>query len=112
MKTVIIVTGGRDYADAAMVSDVLETLKPDLVVQGGASGADTLAHEWANEYSQSLTFKADWKSFGKLAGPMRNAAMLDAYPDAIVVAFPGGKGTESCVELAKKRNMIVLRVEA
>lgn len=107
----VIVTGGRDYADHSMITDVLNFLSPHTVIQGGASGADKLADEWASEFAQSITFKADWNKHGKAAGPIRNAQMLDAYPHAVVVAFKGGDGTEGCIKLAKQRNMIVLRVE-
>lgn len=107
----VIVTGGRDYEDYNMVADVLEFLNPEIVIQGGASGADKLADEWASEFSKSITVEADWKTHGKAAGPIRNKQMLDSHPDAVVVAFPGGKGTENCVSLAKSKNMIILRVE-
>lgn len=109
----VVVTGGRDYSDATMVNEVLDALAPSHLVLGDARGADTLAKEWA----QSKTLQsyrvhaAHWDVHGKKAGPLRNKAMLDdAGPDAIVVAFAGGIGTEDCVKQALSRNMIVLRV--
>lgn len=112
-KKVVIVTGGRDYDDFAMIADVLDALNPDLIVQGGASGADMLAYSYATAREIWVAeYPAEWDKYGKSAGPKRNIQMLEAYPDAIVVAFPGGKGTANCVKEAVARNMIVLRVEA
>lgn len=107
----VIVTGGRDYEDFAMLCDILEFINPDVIIQGGARGADSMARDWA-KFSQKeiVTFNADWDKHGKAAGPIRNAEMLDSHRDALVIAFPGGRGTESCIKLALERNMIVLKV--
>jgi predicted Rossmann-fold nucleotide-binding protein len=111
MKT-IIVTGGRNYQDFAKIGRVFDFLGPHLLVEGGALGADRLAREWAEyNYIDVITFYADWDSHGKAAGPIRNRKMLEEHPDAIVVAFPGGKGTENCVKQAKELGRVVLRVE-
>lgn len=109
---VVIVTGGRTYEDKEKVNRVLNLLDPDLVVQGGASGADRLAIQWANSLiiPKSETFLADWSQYGPAAGPIRNRKMLDVYPKATVVAFPGGKGTADCVKAARERGMLVLEV--
>lgn len=109
----VVVTGGRYYSDSVMVFDVLDFLRPDILFQGGANGADLLAKEWAGDFDcEVVTVEANWDKHGKAAGPIRNGEMLDkAGSDAIVIAFPGGKGTENCIKQAKERNMIVLRVE-
>lgn len=107
----VIITGGRDYDDWTMVQDVLNFIKPDLVVQGGAEGADKLAKEWAQLNNvECKTYEADWNKFGKGAGPIRNRIMLMEHPKAVVVAFPGGRGTANCVRQAYERNMIILQV--
>lgn len=73
----------------------------DLVIHGGASGADNIAGRWAflagiREY----VFGADWATHGKAAGPIRNQKMLDEGKPNLVVAFPGGKGTANMINLA------------
>lgn len=109
----VIVTGGRDYQDFAMVQDILSTLSPDFVIQGGASGADAHARTWAEDNNVELaTYTAKWDEFGRAAGPFRNNLMLKDHPDALVLAFPGGRGTANCVRQAKEMNMMVLKVEA
>lgn len=96
----VIVTGGRTYKDVIAVYDALDAAKPSLVVQGGANGADRLAREWAHVHKvECVTFAASWKDYGHAAGPIRNAAMIEAGAD-LVLAFPGGRGTADCIEKA------------
>lgn len=106
----ILVTGGRKYHNAKVVGRELEKLKlspyDDMVIQGGATGADTLAAEWcANARIPCLTVYADW-SVGHSAGVIRNTRMLEHGPN-LVLAFPGGKGTGDMVTKAQKAGIPV-----
>lgn len=108
----VIVTGGRDHEDWQMVQDVLELFDIGLLIQGGAKGADRLGRAYAKLMNiECVTVEAAWKVFGPKAGPLRNREMLDKYPNAVVIAFPGGRGTADCVRQAVAKNMVVLRVE-
>ena len=108
----IIVTGGRKFADAAMVERELSKLKPTLVIVGDATGADELALNWANENGIAwLMYVADWDKFRKSAGPIRNSQMISENLNAdLVVAFPGGGGTADCVRKARAAGIEVLEV--
>lgn len=111
----IVVTGGRDYEDWAMVQEVLDRLNPSHVYVGDCpTGADEMARAWCDNNKVNYTiFVANWDKFKKAAGPLRNAEMLGkAGHEATVLAFPGGKGTDNCVKTAIQKNMIILRVEA
>ena len=111
-STEIIVTGGRDYKDAKKVQDVLTLFYPKVIIQGGATGADYLARIFASEFGiKSVTHPAQWNLHGKAAGPIRNEEMIRLNPNAIIVAFPGGRGTENCVRIATDLKRTVLRVE-
>jgi len=108
----IIVTGGRDYNNWDKVQKVLSLFDIGLLIQGGASGADRLAQKYCDFYQiNSFLVEAEWDKHGRAAGPIRNLEMLKKYPNAIVVAFPGGAGTENCVKQAISRGHIVLRVQ-
>lgn len=112
MKRTVIVTGGREYADYLRIRDVLNLINPDKVVQGGAAGADALAKAWAISKGVPCdTIKANWDEHGRAAGPIRNREMIQWYATAIIVAFPGGRGTENCVKTAIDLGRLVLRVE-
>jgi len=110
----ILVCGGRNYWDQAAVDEVLDEYRSDItvVIEGGATGADACAREWARKNRvQTLTFPADWARFGKSAGPYRNLQMLDEGKPDLVVAFPGGRGTENMVSLATQRKVNIRRYE-
>ena len=100
----VLVCGGRDYANREAVFNRLDLLLAEhprlelTIIHGGASGADALAKEWAamREVDQ-IEFRADWKRFGKAAGPYRNRLMLDKGKPDLVIAFPGGDGTKNMV---------------
>lgn len=102
----VIVCGGRHYADRMRVYDILDRVKAkheaDLfVIQGGATGADALAADWASLRGMPCAeVKALWDFYEKRAGPLRNGWMLLLQPDG-VVAFPGQDGTRNMVEQAR-----------
>jgi UDP-N-acetylmuramoylalanine-D-glutamate ligase len=71
-----------------------------------------MASTWASLNGRGhVAFPADWKTHGKAAGPKRNRQMLDDAKPDLVVAFPGGRGTDDMVNKAKSRGVPVVRVE-
>lgn len=108
----IIVTGGRGYSNKKRVEEILEALNPDTVVQGGATGADLLAYQWAKQNGKTpITVDAEWTKYDLAAGPIRNRKMCADHRDGVLVAFPGNKGTADCIRAAKSLGMTVLIVE-
>lgn len=112
----ILVCGGRDYNDKATMYSILDEygdLGDDItIIEGGANGADTLAeHVAVTNWWKSETYPADWKTYGRAAGPIRNQRMLDEGKPDIVIAFPGGRGTEDMVRRAEKAGVSVRRVK-
>jgi hypothetical protein len=111
----VLVTGGRDYADAGCVDGVLSGLyidcaEPLVIVHGGAPGADTLARKWAQRAGVATEpHMAQWHKFGKAAGAIRNQEMVRAGAD-LVIAFPGGPGTADCVRRARAAGIPVREV--
>lgn len=106
----ILVCGGTEWSNIVMTEGVLdgyrqqfhERGRPIAIVQGGARGADFIAKAWAEKHGIPCeTFKADWNRYGRGAGPVRNSEMLATNPD-LVVAFPGGRGTNDTVTKAEK----------
>lgn len=117
---IVAVTGGRNFGDADCVAWALGSLHAALgirlLVHGGATGADTLADAWCRLTGVPcqpfrLTHRT-WNAFGRVAGPLRNAIMLDSVAVDVLVAFPGGAGTADCVAAAKARGVRVWQVEA
>lgn len=123
-KFKVLVCGGRDYDDKQKVYSVLDALggssigdrpnpswspRPDLVIiHGGANGADLLADSWATvNWVAVVEYKADWNTHGKKAGYLRNKQMLEEGKPDLVIAFPGGRGTNMMVKLAREANVAV-----
>lgn len=106
----VLVCGGRDFTDRQKVKEVLDSLEPGIVVEGGATGADGIAHAWARLNGVHVaSVSALWDHYRKPAGPIRNAAMLLLKPD-LVVAFPGGRGTADMVRKARAVGIQVLEI--
>ena len=107
----VLVTGGRKYEDRLCVFDnldVVHAVQPiTLLIEGGARGADRLAREWAIARGVRYeTMNADWDRYGRAAGVIRNGEMLDRRP-RILVAFPGGNGTDNCCRQADEKRIPV-----
>jgi predicted Rossmann-fold nucleotide-binding protein len=84
-----------------------------IVIDGGQTGADTLAHEWAQEQGiDPVRCPALWSALGRAAGRRRNAFMLSFAKPEMVVAFPGGKGTRLMLDLAKAVHIPTVEIRA
>lgn len=115
MNRKVLVCGGREYADTERVRAVLDDEHQrdpiGLIIEGGATGADTLARQWATDRGvEVITVPALWKVHGKAAGPIRNQRMLENYAPDLVIAFAGGKGTADMVRRAHEAACGVLVV--
>lgn len=118
--TRVLVCGGRDYDDGAKLSAVLHKLHSeagiDVLIEGGANGADYLAHVWATMNDiDTERYEADWETFGTFAGPMRNQRMLDEGKPDLVIAFPRrngkwGNGTLNMIGKARKAGVQVVEI--
>jgi hypothetical protein len=73
------------------------------IIQGGATGADKSAYDWAVvNFAQCREYPADWGKHGNAAGPIRNQQMLDKEKPDLVLAFPGGYGTQDMLKRAER----------
>jgi hypothetical protein len=108
----VIVAGGRGYGDVVYLYKALDRVKDTWgiteLIHGNASGADSIAREWANERGvKQSPFLANWQEFGKSAGPKRNEEMACQNPD-MVILFPGGTGTADMRKRAQDHKIIIL----
>ena len=81
---------------------------PSVVISGTANGADKLGEEWASIGNIPIErYPADWATYGKRAGYVRNAEMAEVA-DCLVACWDGeSKGTGHMIEIAKKKGMPV-----
>jgi len=106
METTILISGSRYYTDYKVFSEYLEKIVNGKVsfVFGDATGVDFLAKKYCEEHKYSFTvFEAEWKKYGKGAGPIRNKKMIDEKKPDIGIFFlaKGSKGTLQCLNYAK-----------
>lgn len=111
----VLVCGSRGYTNTKHLHKSLDKIHEEypieLVIEGGARGADELASIWAT--SKGIPNKrvyADWSMHNKAAGPIRNQKMIEMKPD-LVVAFPGGKGTQDMKTRAINNNIQLIIIE-
>lgn len=113
----VLACGGRGFNDAVMVGEVLDLIHDDTpittLIHGAASGADSHAGAWAKSRGIAVKeFPADWSLNGKAAGPIRNHQMLIVGKPDLVVAFPGGRGTDDMVRKARDVGVRVVEVSS
>lgn len=108
----VLVCGDREWRSRLKILQALANLpRGTTIIQGGARGADELAHKIALECGlEVVTCEAQWEKYGAAAGPIRNKKMLDLKPDLVLAFHPHldkSKGTKHCVEEARRRGIPV-----
>ena len=118
---IVVVTGGRDYRAFHLLSAELDAISERggirFLVHGACDGADHMAGQWArlNDIDE-VRMPARWAD-GRSAGPARNRRMLKFAAElsepgerVMLLAFPGGLGTASCVREAERLGIEVRKV--
>jgi predicted Rossmann fold nucleotide-binding protein DprA/Smf involved in DNA uptake len=110
----IAIVGSRSFKDFDYLEKRLNALfsslgKPALIISGGATGADSLAEQYAIRYGiPTKIHSPDWKRFGKTAGFLRN--QLIVRDSDIIITFWDGesKGTAHTIALAEQAGKLVV----
>lgn len=108
----LIVAGGRDFNDAALLERVLIAMadveladKAISIVSGMARGADALGYAFAK--ANGITcyeFHANWNKYGKRAGFVRNEEMGNAADGLLAFHDGVSKGTAGMIQYMRKLN--------
>lgn len=112
MKTLVF-SGGRNFKDAFVVRHILAAYATDnaqIFVGDCPTGLDAIVRTLRPD---ARIFRADWAQHGRAAGPIRNEAMCTAAAaagNAVLFAFPGGRGTADCIRQAHKHGMYVVQL--
>jgi hypothetical protein len=112
----VLVCGGRDCDDRDFVEKTLDRLLAargpfERLIHGDARGVDRMAGKWARDHNVlEWDFLPEWHRVDTEDGLSRNQRMIEAGAPDLVVAFPGGAGTENMVELAKAAHIEVVQV--
>lgn len=111
----VLLTGDRNWSDEGLVQSILVMLQPDEVCHGAARGLDRVVGRKCAELGIPCTaFPAQWKEYGRAAGPIRNRQMLDEFRPDIVVAvhddLQRSGGTKDMVLVAIRSRVDVYQV--
>ena len=108
----IVIAGCRNYNNYSEAKEYIDfcisniRINNDItIISGGANGADALGERYAQENNFPVEkYPADWKKYGKFAGPKRNKQMAE-ISDYVICFWDGkSKGTKSMIDFARKFN--------
>ena len=105
----ITVGGCRNFFDKEIVFSYLDEVLSDapldktVILSGHCSGVDELAELYAKERGcELMLYPADWKRYGRGAGPIRNKQMVEKS-DWVIAFWDGhSPGTASLIFHAQK----------
>jgi len=113
----ILVCGDRYWSNRAYLEGILDGLHkeygPYTIIEGEARGADRMAGDFGMKRGLPVEpYPAEWNTYGRSAGPIRNAKMLKEGKPDLVVAFHNhlgqSKGTRHMLEIAHKAGVSVM----
>ena len=108
----VVVAGCRDYNNYEEASEYIDYCLADIVndneiiiLSGRASGADRLGEMYAREKGYKIEYyPADWETYGRSAGPIRNEQMARVC-DMVICCWDGkSRGTKSMISYTNKYN--------
>lgn len=102
----VILAGSRNFPEKVFEWVMLQAPRVITeVVSGMARGPDTFALAFAAQRGLPVVkFPADWSTYGKAAGHLRNAKMAE-YADALTAFWDGtSKGTYHMIHTMSKLN--------
>ena len=110
----VIIAGGRDFDDYNMLKTHCDKILSNkrnngyriIIISGTARGADTLGERYAKEKGyEVLRFPADWNTYGKRAGYIRNKEMAENADACICFWDRISNGTRHMINIAKEKRL-------
>ena len=111
----VIIAGSSSFDDYSRLQAVCDNLLANkrqshsiVIISGTARGADTLGEQYAHERGYAIErFPADWRQYGKAAGPIRNLQMAD-NADGLICFWNGqSPGARNMIQTANKKGLKV-----
>lgn len=75
------------------------------IIEGEASGVDKISKQFAQSKNiPVIEMKADWKAYGRAAGPIRNEQMVRLCDQCLILWDGKSRGTKNDIDLCDKYN--------
>ena len=105
MKTII--AGSREITDYNIVEKAIKDSGFEIttVISGRCRGPDTFGERWAEKNGIPVDPHPYLGEFGRAGGPIRNQQMVDVADALIAVRVPTSRGTNDCIDRAKKKGL-------
>lgn len=106
----VIIAGSRDVNDYWLLEQTIRESGFEIssVVSGGAAGVDALGERYAKMHNVTVdVYPADWREFGKAAGPIRNQKMAENADALIAIRKDLSRGTTDMINRAKEKGLKV-----
>ena len=106
----ILAIGSRTYGNYNAVRKHLEQLMREhpnaTLITGDATGADALVRLWAKQNRRKCeVYRAEWETYGRRAGPIRNAQMVESADYCIAFTTGQTRGTADTLRRAIKKGI-------
>ena len=106
----VVIAGCRDYNNydeaKRYIDYCLSNVRKEnniVIVSGCATGADTIGERYAEENGFEVEkYPADWKTYGRSAGPKRNKQMAEVSDYVICFWDEKSTGMRSMISYARK----------
>ena len=107
----VIVAGSRTITDCNWIYEELDKYKNHMsvILSGHANGVDKIGEKYAKDNGIKLeVYPADWKRYGRSAGYIRNAEIVQKA-DGLIAFWDGeSKGTEHVIKEALGNDIFVI----
>jgi hypothetical protein len=111
----VAICGSRFWTDRNRILHALQAVQQDhpdaVVVHGAAPGADSIADSCARQLGLPVeAHPANWRQFGRAAGPRRNQEMVDSGLDLCLAFRLNGSspGTDDMIRRCRAASVPVL----
>lgn len=100
----LAIIGSRECTSFDIASHI--TIKPDIIVSGGATGVDTLAKEYAIKNNiPIIEFLPEYDKYGRKAPLMRNIQIVNNCDSLLAFWNGNSRGTKFTLNYAIKRGV-------
>jgi hypothetical protein len=114
-KLNLVICGSRSITDEEKIFKVIDSVISEMniasIITGGAKGIDAIGKEYAERKGiKHQEFPADWETYGKAAGPIRNKEMAIIGNATLAIVDDSSVGTWNMIENAVKWKHVNLTV--